>query len=106
MSYTTTTLQSKKLVSDKFFSAASASVKSEIRESSNPPPQNQYYRSASLNILAQTGPVYVRTGDIQLSQNDFEPPLWTKAVPFFYTNGALVNQSSPALQKSVETDRN
>ncbi len=81
-------------------------LKNEVRENGTPPPQIQYYKLSHVNILAQTGPVWVRTGDIQLSKNDFRPPMYTKEVPFFTTSGAVRNQSNPALVKSVETDRN
>lgn len=81
-------------------------LKNEMRENGTPPPQIQFYRLGSVNILPLTGPIFVKTGDIEKSKNDFRPPMWTKEVPFFTTSGAVQNQSNPALRKSVETDRN
>lgn len=99
-------LQSKKIVNDMLKSVAPEAVRNEIRENGNPPPQMQYFRSAHLNILAQTGPVYIRTGDLQLTKNNDRPPLFSQELHFRETNNSLINQSSPAIVPSVFTDRN
>lgn len=76
-----------------------------ISENGQTPVPNLYYRAAQVNILPPVGPIFIRTGDIQKTKDDFDPVLQSRAVNFFVTAAPMTNQSRPAISKTIETDR-